>query len=210
MKPPRGNFGYPSGGLLVPLSLHFCFLIFIRKGEKAMMAKKFPNVVVLASFFIIGIWSLGAVPQVLAETLSYKFFLPVTQRQVFPIGDVEGHAVGFSVREGAVFFENGEMAWAKSVLLFDMIKGAGPFDQYGTLTFQDGSTIITRTKGISEATAGATSGSKWTGEIIKGTGRFEGAKGTVESASRNLPLEKGELGAKVVGEGTLTYTLPKK
>ncbi len=176
-----------------------------------MVTQRLSRILFLTSFFLIGIWSIGATPQVVAETLSYKFFFPVTQREMIPIGDVEGHGVGFLVRQGAVFLEKGEMAWGKAVVLFDIIKGAGPFDQYSTLTFQDGSTIITRTKGISEASpAGVSRAATWTGEIIKGTGRFEGITGTGTSTAKMLPPEKGELGGKALGEGTLTYTLPKK
>jgi len=176
-----------------------------------MVTQRLSRILFLTSLFVIGIWSIGAVPQGVAETLSYKFFFPVTQREMIPIGDVEGHGVGFLVRQGAVFLENGEMAWGKAVVLFDMIKGSGPFDQYSTLTFQDGSTIITRTKGISEASpAGVSRAATWTGEIITGTGRFEGIKGTGTSSAKLLPPEKGELGGKSLGEGTLTYTLPKK
>ena len=92
-----------------------------------------------------------------------------------------------------------------------MIKGAGPFDQYSTFIFQDGSTIITRTKGTSEATpTGVSAAAKWAGEIIKGTGRFEGIKGFGTTTAKLLPPEKGELGGKSLGEGTLNYSLPKK
>jgi hypothetical protein len=179
------------------------------KKEETIMTKKSSWLIV--GLFVISVGLLCFVPQAMAETLSYKFFLPVTQREMIPIGDVEGHGVGFLVRQGAVFLENGEMAWAKSVVLFDMIKGAGPFDQYSTLTFQDGSTIITRTKGTAEATpTGVSTAAKWTGEIIKGTGRFEGIKGTGTSTAKMLPPGKDELGGKSLGEGTLTYTLPKK
>jgi len=49
-----------------------------------------------------------------------------------------------------------------------------------------------------------------TGEIIKGKGRFEGAKGTRTVKAKYLPAEKDELGPKGLGEGTITYTLPQK
>jgi hypothetical protein len=50
----------------------------------------------------------------------------------------------------------------------------------------------------------------WKSEIIKGTGRFEGIKGTQSAKAKYLPLEKGEGGSKGYGEGTITYTLPPK
>ncbi len=162
----------------------------------------------LAALLVISAGVMYSIPPAMAETLSYKFFLPVTQMQAIPIGDIEGHAIGVLIREGAIFLENGEMGWGKGVVIFDMVKGAGSFDQYSTLTFQDGSTIVTRTKGTSEAQSGSSSSAQWTGEIIKGTGRFEGIKGTQVSTSKMLPPQKGELGGKALGEGTLTYTLP--
>lgn len=40
--------------------------------------------------------------------------------------------------------------------------------------------------------------------------RFEGIKGNLTSKAKDLPVEKGEAGAKGSGEGTITYTLPSK
>jgi hypothetical protein len=125
--------------------------------------------------------------------------------EVVPIPDAEGHIVRFTLREGAQIFENGELAWIKSVLYVNIIKGAGPFEMYATITFQDGSTITTHNKGILEATA-----AKWAGEITHGTGRFQGIKGTITTSSKMLPPEKGEVMGKSLGEGTLVYTLPGK
>jgi hypothetical protein len=177
--------------------------------EETNMAKK--SSWLLVGLFVMSVGLLCSVTQAMAETLSYKFLLPVTQRQGVQIGDVGSHWVGMVVREGSVALGTGDMAWVKGVLTFDAIKGGGPFIHYSTLTFQDGSTIMTHTKGISnEHSASGLHENKSTGEIIKGTGRFEGIKGTVSSWSRSMPVEKGELGEKVLGEGTLTYTLPQK
>ena len=150
-------------------------------------------------------------PQAKAETLNYKTFMHVTQSQMVQIRDVASHWVALVVREGAAALESGEMAWAKGVVTFDVIDGGGPWNLYLTLTFQDGSTIITFSKGMSEKhSASGHEDQKRSGEIIKGTGRFEGIKGTVSASTKQIPPEKGELGAKVIGEGTLTYTLSKK
>jgi hypothetical protein len=160
---------------------------------------------------VIFIWLVGFVPQATAQTLNYKNFNHVTKAEVVPIPDAEGHIVRLTVREGVQVFENGEWAWVKSVLYADLIKVAGPFDMYSTVTFQDGSTITSRTKGRVEATpAGLQTGAKWTGEIIHGTRRFQGIKGTVTSSSKLLPPEKGEASGKSLGEGTYVYTLPSK
>ena len=160
---------------------------------------------VLLSVFIAA-WLLSPVPQTMAETWKVKFFVHTTKVEGFPIPDVEGHFVTMFVREGVNTFENGELAWGKGVTIFDGTKGVGSFFIYNTLTFQDGSTITSYGKGTS---GGPTA--QFTGEIIHGTGRFQGIKGTSTSANvKNLPPEKGEIIGKAVGEVTITFTLPTK
>ncbi len=176
-----------------------------------MAIRRFFTGLAVGSIFVIGIWLLGSVPQAMAETLNFKWLAHVTQSETFPLPDIEGHAVGFTRFEGVMTLENGELAWIKAVVLGDMIKGAGTLENYRRMTFQDGSTITDHTKGTQQATlAGVPLGAERTGEIIHGTGRFQGIKGTVTTSSKRLPLEKGELAGKVLGEGTFVYTLPTK
>jgi len=92
----------------------------------------------------------------------------------------------------------------------DIIKGSGSSIQYRTMTFADGSTIIVKAQTTLEGTVAGTSAARTTREIIKGTGRFEGIKGTGTSTAKYFQVEKGEAGPKGIGEGTLTYTLPSK
>ena len=165
----------------------------------------------IVSIAVIGIVFLGCVPQVAAETLNFKLFNHVTKNEMVPIPDVEGHVTALSVREGVAVFANREWAWLKAINMLDFIRGAGPFDAYVTFTFLDGSSVTARAKGVVEATPqGVTSAIKWAGDIIHGTGRFQGTKGTVTTSAKLLPPEKGEPGPKVLGEGTLVYTLPGK
>jgi hypothetical protein len=160
---------------------------------------------------VIGIWLMGFIPQATAETLNYKMFNHVVKAEAVPIPDKEGHLVRLTQREGVFIFESGELAWAKTVLYVDLVKGAGPYYTYITVNFQDGSTMTTYSKGTIEATpAGLQTGSKMSGEIIHGTGRFQGIKGTISSTSKILPPEKGEPSGKAVGEGAFVYTLPPK
>ncbi len=107
---------------------------------------------IVLSILMLAAWLLGSIPQATAETLNYKLFNHVTKMEMAPIADVEGHSVSLVVREGVIILENGELAWVKAVMMRDFIKGAGPWDMYSTWTFQDGSTIIARTKGKTEAT----------------------------------------------------------
>ncbi len=165
----------------------------------------------IASIFVIGIVLLGSVPQATAETLNFKFFIHVTKQEMVPIADVEGHVIGITVREGVAVFENGELAWFKVSLIRDLIKGAGTFDKYVTCTFLDGSAFTAHMKGTVEASPqGVPLAAKAAGDIIHGTGRFQGIKGTGTISAKVLPPEKGELAGKSLGEATLVYTLPSK
>ncbi len=165
----------------------------------------------LASIFMIAFWLPSLAGQVMAETLNYKNFTRAEKAEVFPIPDAAGHIVRFTLREGVFIFDNGDFAWCKQALYNDLVKEAGAIDVYTIITFQDGSTITTRQQTRTQATsAGVQTGSKSTGEIIHGTGRFQGIKGTVSSSAKTLPPEKGEPAGKVIGQGTFTYTLPPK
>jgi hypothetical protein len=167
-----------------------------------MATKKFMWVLLSVS---IAAWLLCPVPQTMAETLKGKLFNHVTKVEGVPIPDAEGHIVGLMVREGVTVYENGELGWTKAVAIADTTKGVGPFSQYATTTFQDGSTIISYTKGT-------VSGPRFefNAEIIHGTGRFQGIKGTITVTGKGLPPEKGEIIGKAVGELTMTFTLPSK
>jgi len=169
------------------------------------MAAKRTTWIVLG-IFIMATWLLGSVPQIMAETLNGKYINRVTKIESLPIPDAEGHSTGMTVIEGASISENGELSWQKVVIIFDMTKGVGPFSQYWTNTFQDGSTMTGYNKGMGDG--GPTA--KWTSEIINGTGRFQGIKGTVTSTAKFFPPEKGGIGWKTVGEYTMTYTLHSK
>ena len=148
---------------------------------------------------------LGSVAQVMAETWKVKLMYHKMKVERFPIPDAEGHAIAWLVSEGVKIYDNGEFGWHKCVSILDGINGVGPISIYGTDTFQDGSTMTTHSKGTS---SGPTY--QFTGEIIHGTGRFQGIKGTIMSTGKTLPLEKGEIAGRTVGEGTITFTLPPK
>jgi len=162
---------------------------------------------VLVGICVISAWVLGAAMQAGAETLNYKFYTYVIKSERVPVGDVEGHTVSLTVGGAFDVFDNGEVATSKSVVTNDLINGAGPFMQYTTIKFPDGSTIMWKSQGTMGA--GGASAAR-AGEIIKGTGRFEGIKGTQSSKTKYLPVEPGEAGARGYGEGTITYTLPAK
>ena len=166
---------------------------------------------ILFGIFAISVWILGSPIQAGGETMNFKVYNWVTKRETVPVADVEGHALGLTVRNAFFIFEK-EVATSISVGTHDYIKGKGPFMQYVTLTFQDGSTIIIKSQGtVGAPVAGTPTVGGYKGsEIIKGTGRYEGIKGSITLKVKYLPVEKWEAGPKAYGEGTFTYTLPSK
>jgi hypothetical protein len=162
---------------------------------------------VLFGILVISAWILGSAIQVGAETMNFKLYTYTTKTETFSVDDVDGHIVMYQLRGTFYVFENGEVATASLVATGDFIKMAGPFMNYVTIKFEDGSTIIIKNQGT---IGGSFASGGWTGEMIKGTGRFAGVKGTLTAKTKYLPVEKGEAGSKGIGEGNITYTLPSK
>jgi len=166
---------------------------------------------VVFCILLISPWVLGSTIQAKAETVKFKLYNYRVKAVIDQIGDVEDHVLGQNMRRGFFVTDNGEVATYLGIYQNDIIKTSGSFKGYVTITFSDGSKIIWKAEGTmggTSATALQTAGGK--SEIIKGTGRFEGIKGTVTTTTKYLPLEKGEEGQKQIIEGTLTYTLPSK
>ena len=113
-----------------------------------------------------------------AETLNYKIYSYVTKAESVPVGDVEGHTMGFQTRRAFCVFENGEVATQSSVMYSDSIKGSGPSLQYSTHDFLRWFYYYYEGASYSDRDSPRVIGAKMTREIIKGTGRFEGIKGT--------------------------------
>jgi hypothetical protein len=165
---------------------------------------------VLFGVLVMAAWVLGSAIPAGAEAWNYKFYTWVIKGETQPASDVEGHIYVLNKRGAFWVFENGEIATIEHVSQGDFIKGQGPFKQVVTVKFEDGSTITIKSEGtIGGTAAGSTSGG-WQSEILKGTGRFQGIKGTQSGKAKYLPVEKGEAGPKGYGEGTLTFSLPSK
>jgi hypothetical protein len=185
-------------------------LTFKTKKEETIMAKK-KSLWIIFGILVISGWVLGSAIQAGAETMKFKVYTYVAKAEIALVGDVEGHALSLYVRRAFCVFENGEVATALSTITNDITQGGGTLLLYRFFTFADGSTIATKQQGTVRGTAvGIATSASVTGEIIKGTGRFEGIKGTETSSFKYFPVEKGEAGAKGIGETTFTYTLPSK
>ena len=175
-----------------------------------MAGKKSTTTGGLMVLVVIWICLVGFSTPAISETMNYKLYHYPVKTETALIGDVEGHTLRQTMRRGFFVIENGEVATWLGIVHTDLVKGSGSFKMYATITFSDSSTIILKAEGTLGGTAAALQTLEAKGEIIKGTGRFEGIKGTGTSTSKYLPLEKGEDAQKAIGEGTLNYTLPSK
>ncbi len=168
-----------------------------------MVSKKL--MMVLFTVFLLSAWIFGFAIQAGADTLKGRAVFTVTKDERIPVGFEEGHALGLQIWEGLGFFENGEIGKARSYGVWDGSPKGVQMIGYTVFTFDDGSTIVTRGQRI----IGEGESSRSTGEIIKGTGRFEGIKGTVSATGKDFPASGGEAW-RSINDFTLTYTLPTK
>jgi hypothetical protein len=159
------------------------------------------------------VWVLVSATPAGAETVKFKLSTYLVKLEWSPVGDAEGHVIGFFSRRGLAFIENGEVATYSNRGTFDYTKGEGSYEGYSKLTYEDGSTTVQKFKGTATKIEGTKyKSSKGTGEYIKGTGRFEGIKGTVSFAGKNImpySKEKGTCGDSYY-DVTGKYTLPSK
>ena len=164
----------------------------------------------LFGVLLISVWVLGSLIEAGAETINYKFYVWMNKREAVSVDDVEGHIVTLAQRGGFYVLQGGEIATMKRVSLNDLIQGTGSAVAYETITFADGSTIVLKRQTAMRGTGGIVASGESTSEILKGTGRFQGIKGTQTDKTKFLPPEPSEVGSKQYGEGTITYTLPTK
>ncbi len=158
----------------------------------------------LLGILVVFAWILGSPIQAGAETMKGRGAATVTKDESIPVSDEEGHSLHLQIMEGVSFFENGEIAKTRSHVLNDTIPGKGAQAiGYTIVTFEDGSTIVVRFQQLWDLSYKATA------ELIKGTGRFEGIKGTSSSTGKTFPPSKGEA-MRVTSDFTWSYTLPTK
>ena len=166
----------------------------------------------LLGVLALAVWLLGAAAPVNAETMKCRTAGWVKVGEGVPVGDVEGHEVGVTLRVGMAFCDNGEIANFTAVSSWNSPPTSMEALGYGVWKFADGSTIATKFQqsGVSSTDPNYGSESQGTGEILLGTGRFAGITGSTSFTAKNLKRIKGEPGGRSTTEQTFTYTLPAK
>ncbi|MEW6375809.1 MAG: hypothetical protein AB1502_08470 [Thermodesulfobacteriota bacterium] len=172
------------------------------------------NIMSFISILTIAAWLIMSSAQVGAETVSEKFRVTgyIVRVEAIPVEDVEGHVLMVIMRRGLASFETGETAKWEAWVTGDFIKGKGPFQGYTKYTYEDGSTTIAKVEGFWEAIPDGKSLYKGTSEYIKGTGRFEGIKGSMSYTGKGLTPYSKEKGlmSDVYYDCIATYSLPRK
>jgi len=144
-----------------------------------------------------------------AESMNYKFNTQMVRVDMVEDGEVDGHVVYLIYED--IIFESGETATIKAPATSAHINGTGPFILTVNLIFADGSMITKKRQGsIRTTTEGTAALCDWTSEILNGSGRFKGIKGSQKAKATYLTVEKGEIEREMHGEGTINYTLPPK
>lgn len=168
----------------------------------------------LASLLVFAItlfsWVVGISTEAIADTLKGKAVSTVSKVEMLPIPDAENHNVGLTARQGMILFENGEVATIKTMVIWDMTGPSSGWSKgYTQYTFLDGSTILMNFQQQVMPPTGGTNvqyDSKITGDIVKGTGKFEGVKGTWTSSSKQMKAEKGEPPGKIISDLVINYS----
>ena len=165
---------------------------------------------VLFGILVISAWVFGYAIQAGAETMKCKHFGTAIKDERIPVSDEEGHQLGLQIMEGLGICEDKEVIKVRYHAIFDNVPGKGTQAiGYTFYTFEDGSTIVLRfQRSVVWAQSGIGSATT-TIDLIKGTGRFEGIKGTASSTGKNFPQTQTEP-ARAFSDAILTYTLPTK
>ena len=162
------------------------------------------TLVMLVAFGLVG-------TQAKAETVKFTVTSYITKIEAIPVPDVEGHVLILAERRGVAVFEDGSTAAYHTRFICDLTKSHGPVQGYTDLTYPDGSKTIVKYQCTIEIPAGKKLPTiKGKGDYIKGTGRFEGIKGTVSFNGYYVTPYGKETKGDIVVNVTGTYTLPSQ
>jgi hypothetical protein len=177
-----------------------------------MVTKKFFLIIVGILVFVALL--IGSAAQSEEGTMKLKVSNVVTKGERYSVGDVEGHVIAYLMRDGVIVSEDGEVGSMKALVVNDAMVGkGGSFLGYLLFTFVDGSNILSSFQqgALSSDPEGKFALSqRASGELISGSGRFKGIKGTMSMTGKVLKPTKEEFAGKAYNDFTLTYTLPPK
>jgi hypothetical protein len=126
------------------------------------------------------------------ETVKFRLVMHATSVQTQEVGDVDGHVLGIAHYSGLASLSDGSIGTANFTAAIDYVKGAGTYSTYYNLTLKDGSTLWIKGTGPAKPDGTTTIFPETPVSVLRGTGRFEGAKGDGTSMGARLtPLSTG-------------------
>ena len=164
-----------AGGIYQTRNLEAGPMLPERRGEMRRFAVFF---VMLLSMTVVLVPTTQAADEVAGRNVGH------TQKsEMMEVGDVPGHFMGVSQIYGFTFYTKGpsagEIVPRMSIMNFDVVKGKGTATGYETKTFKDGSTLILKWScTLTPVDGGKRTAFEGPWEVIAGTGRYAGVKGS--------------------------------
>jgi hypothetical protein len=127
------------------------------------------------------------------EVLKFRVIQHATAAQTQEVGDVDGHTLTVVSYSGLASLADGSVGTTNFSGTTDYIKGSGTYTGYWKLTLKDGSTISYKGTNVPARLEGTTTDfPEAPVTILRGTGRFDGAKGEgTGTGARLTPLAAG-------------------
>jgi hypothetical protein len=126
------------------------------------------------------------------EVLKFRMFLHANSVQTQEVGDVDGHTMSLGRFSGLASFPDGSVGTVNDTFTNDYIKGTGAGLNYFNLTLKDGSTLWWTGTARGRPDGTTTIFPEFPVSVLRGTGRFEGAKGDgSQTGVRLTPLSAG-------------------
>jgi hypothetical protein len=134
------------------------------------------------------------------EVLKFRIVMHAISIQTQDVGDVDGHTMSAGRYSGLASFPDGSVGTANFTFTSDYIKGVGTFLTYFNVTLKDGSALWWKGTGQAKPEGTTTIFPEFPVSVLRGTGRFEGAKGDgSQTGARVTPQTTGaELYADVI------------
>jgi hypothetical protein len=126
------------------------------------------------------------------EVVKFRAITHLAAVQTQEVGDVDGHTMSVGRYSGLASFPDGSVGTINFTFTTDYIKGAGTFLTYYTLTLKDGSALSYKQSGTAKLEGTTTIFPDAPLTVLRGTGRFEGAKGDgTSNGARLTPIAVG-------------------
>lgn len=125
------------------------------------------------------------------EVLNFHFVTNSSSLQSLEVGDTAGHVLRLSSRSGIAIFPDGSVGSSQFSATNDYVKGAGSYLAYCNITLGDGSILWFKVAGSAKVEDATTQFPEAPVSVLRGSGRFEGARGHGTFKGQLMPFDLG-------------------